>query len=308
MTLSLILMRKIASLLLVLFSGYIIVKFKMLKASDSHTISVITLYLVCPCMIISAFEVDLTPDVVSGLLLAGIAGLVTQVLMVVITIFLSRFFHFTSVEKDSIIFSNCGNLIIPLVVAILGPEWVIYSCAYLSVQVILLWTYGKAVLCSERAPGIKEILTNVNMISIMIGIFLFVMGIRLPPLVQDAVDSLGSMVGPAAMLVTGMLIAGMDLSSVFKRPRLWLCVLFRLIIYPIIILVLLKYCGLGGLFPEGDTVLLITLLAAISPAASSITQMAQVYGNDAEYAGLINVVTLLLCVFTMPLFVYLYLM
>ena len=308
MTLSLILMRKIASLLLVLFSGYIIVKLKMLKASDSHTISVITLYLVCPCMIISAFEVDLTPDVVSGLLLAGIAGLVTQVLLVVVTIFLSRFFHFTAVEKDSIIFSNCGNLIIPLVIATLGSEWVIYSCAYITVQVVLLWTYGKAVLCGDRAPDIKKILTNVNMISIMIGVLLFVTGIRLPPLVQDAVDSLGSMVGPASMLIAGMLIADMDLSAVFRRPRLWLCVLFRLIIYPIFTLVLLKFSGLGSLFPQGETVLLVTFLAAISPAASSITQMAQVYGNDAEYANLINVVTLLLCVFSMPLFVSLYLM
>ena len=52
--------------------------------------------------------------------------------------------------------------------------------------------------------------------------------------------------------------------------------------------------------------MLVSLLATCTPSASTITQMAQIYGKDADYASAINVVTTLLCIFTMPLMVALY--
>ena len=58
--------------------------------------------------------------------------------------------------------------------------------------------------------------------------------------------------------------------------------------------------------PNGDMILLITLLATASPSGTTITQMAQVYGGDTEYACSINVVTTLLCIVTMPIMVALY--
>ena len=37
-------------------------------------------------------------------------------------------------EQASLIYTNAGNLIIPLVTAVLGPEWVIYSSMFQLVQ------------------------------------------------------------------------------------------------------------------------------------------------------------------------------
>jgi len=54
--------------------------------------------------------------------------------------------------------------------------------------------------------------------------------------------------------------------------------------------------------------LLVTLLAAITPTASTIPQMAQLYDQDAAYASAINVMTTVVCVVTMPLMVMLYMM
>ena len=69
---------------------------------------------------------------------------------------------------------------------------------------------------------------------------------------------------------------------------------------------LLGYSGLASLVPDGESILLISLLAASAPAASNVTQIAQVYGHEGDYASAINVVTTLLCIFTMPLMVALY--
>ena len=58
-------------------------------------------------------------------------------------------------------------------------------------------------------------------------------------------------------------------------------------------------------FHDGPTLILIVFLAVITPSASTVTQMCQVYGNDSRYASAINVVTTLASIVTMPLLVML---
>lgn len=301
-----ILAKKILSLFLIMIMGAALVKSNVLKAKDSKSLSVITLYLVMPCVIISSFQVTYTEEIRDGLILALIAAVLVHIILIVLTEILGRAFHWDPVERASAIYSNAGNLIIPVVTALLGKEWIIYTSAFLSVQLILLWSHGKMTLCGEKKIELKKIATNVNMISIIIGILFFVCRIQLPAVLQDSIDTVGGMVGPAAMIVTGMLIGNMDLKKLASYKRLWLMVVIRLIAYPILNIVFLKYSGLAAMVPAGDTILMITLLATITPSASTITQMAQVYGKDADYASAINVATTLLCIVTMPLMVMIY--
>ena len=76
---------------------------------------------------------------------------------------------------------------------------------------------------------------------------------------------------------------------------------------PVISLAILKISGLVNIHPDGKkNYCLIVFLAVITPSASTITQMCQVYGNDSKYASAINVMTTLLSIITMPLMVLLY--
>ena len=131
-------------------------------------------------------------------------------------------------------------------------------------------------------------------------------GLSFPDPVQDAIGSVSATVGPISMLVTGMLIGGMDLKRVFTYKRVWLVTFLRLILLPIPALLLVKFSGLASLVPNGETVLLIVLMASSTPVASMVTQMSQVYGQDADYASAINVVSTLMCIFTLPVVVALY--
>lgn len=301
-----ILAKKILSLFLIMVMGAALVKSKVLRAEDSKSISVVTLYLVMPCVIISSFQVEYTEEIRDGLILALIGAVLVHVALIAVTELLGRALGWDPVEKDSAIYSNAGNLIIPIVTAMLGKEWIIYTSAFLSVQLILLWSHGKMVLCGERRIEIKKIATNVNMISIFAGILLFICRIQLPAVLQDSIDTVGSMVGPAAMIVTGMLIGNMNLKKLFSYRKLPLMIFVRLVGFPVLNIALLKLSGLSRMVPAGETILLITLLATITPSASTITQMSQVYGKDADYASAINVATTLLCIVTMPLMVMIY--
>ena len=226
--------------------------------------------------------------------------------MIALTELLSKFLSFDAVEKASVIYSNSGNLIIPMVTSILGKEWVIYSTGFLCVQMILMWSHGKIMICEEPKVDLKKILLNINMIVIALGLICFLTQVKLPKVFLDAVESMGSMIGPSAMLVTGMLIGSVDFKTLRTYRRLPLMTVLRLIVYPALGVLFMKFSGVTNLVENGEMILMITFLAMTTPVASTITQMAQVYGKNAEYASAINVVTTLCCILTMPVMVMLY--
>ena len=294
MEISLLLMQQITELFLMIFMGYVIVKARLLKGEDSKVISKIVLYLIIPCVIINAFQVDYTSEKVQGLLLAFAASVMLQVLLLIIVWGAGRLMGLNEVEKASVYYSNAGNLIMPIVTFVLGQEWVLYGCVFMSVQIVFVWSHGKWVLSRQSKIDWKKILLNINMVAVFAGVFLFFTKIRLPQILNQTFGSVGSMIGPASMMVTGMLIA------------VYFITFLRLIAVPAVALLLLKVSGLVNGSPDGKKLLLIVFLAVITPSASTITQMCQVYGNDSQYASAINVMTTLFSIVTMPLMVLLF--
>lgn len=299
-------MNQIIQLFIMIFMGFIIVKAKLLKAEDSKILSVIVLYLIIPCVIINAFQVDYTPQTVKGLLIALAGSVMTQVILLIVVSILGRVFHLNEVEVASIYYSNSGNLIVPIVTFILGKEWVLYGCVFMSVQLVFIWTHCKKIISRESTYDWRKIVLNINMISIAIGIVLFLTRIHLPAIINNTLSAIGSMIGPASMIVTGMLFAGMDFKQIFANKRVYFVSFFRLIIVPVIALFLIKCSQLSKFSSNGNKLMMIVFLAIITPSASTVTQMCQVYGNDSQYASAINVVTTLLAIVTMPLMVMLF--
>ena len=306
MNISILLMQQIVQLFLMIFMGYLIVKTGLVRDDDSKVLSKIILYLIVPCVIINSFQVDYTTDTVKGLLIAFAASVMTQVILLVVISVAGKLLHLNEVEVASVYYSNSGNLIVPIVTFILGQEWVLYGCVFMSVQLVFLWTHCKKIISREASYDWKKMILNINMISIFIGVILFFTKIRLPEIIGNTLASVGTMIGPASMIVTGMLFAGMNLKQIFANKRVYFITFLRLIAVPLIALVLIKFSNLASFSADGNKIMLIVFLAIITPSASTVTQMCQVYGNDSRYASAINVMTTLLSIITMSVMVMLF--
>ncbi len=306
MEISLLLVKKIAEMFLIIFASCLLVKKGILQARSSRGLSEVTLMLVMPCVILNAFQVEFTSEKFHGFLLALLAAVIIHIFNLGATWLLKKPLCLDEVEQASIIYSNGGNLIIPIVSSVLGSEWVLYTSAFVMFQTILLWTHCKMLLCGEKGISLRKILTNINVIAIAAGVLLFLLGITFPPVIGNAVSSVGNMIGPVSMIVTGMLIGSMDFKKILSYRRLPLITILRMLVYPTVLLLLFKFSPMRTLVPDGKTILLISFLAAAAPAASTITQMSQLYGRDAEYASVISVVTTLCCIITIPLLVMFY--
>lgn len=147
---------------------------------------------------------------------------------------------------------------------------------------------------------------NINMISIAVGVVLFFTRIRLPEVIDNTIGAVGNMIGPASMIVTGMLFASMNLKQIFANKRVYFVSFLRMLVVPLIALILIMGSRLANLSADAPKIMLIVFLAVITPSASTVTQMCQVYGNDSQYASAINVVTTLSAIITMPVMVLLF--
>ena len=306
MIISLLLGKQIAAMLLMVLMGYAVVRLRLLRAEDSAPLSAVALYIVSPCMMLDAFQVDFSGEKLQGLFLSLVAAALSQSLAIVFNMLVRRPLRLDPVEQASAIYSNGGNLIIPIVIYVFGQEWVLYTSGFLIGQTALFWTHCYTLLHKNGQFHLRNILFNVNILAMLAGALLFVTGLHFPEVPRLAVHAVGSMIGPLCMIVTGMLIGSMNLKRVLAYRKLPLIVALRLLVLPLVTLLVFRASGLESWTRDGGTILLISFLAAAAPCASTVTQMSHLYGHNGEYASLINVVSTLLCVITMPVMVFLF--
>ena len=114
--------------------------------------------------------------------------------------------------------------------------------------------------------------------------------------------------GPAYMFTIGMIIGNADLKAVFGNKRAWLICLGRLVVYPLVVMVVLRVCGVLNIHPNASRIMLIVVLTAGAPAAVMVTQFSQLYRSveETEFASVVNILSTVLCLGTMPCIAYLY--
>lgn len=298
---ALVLFQQIVVMFLMLGMGFALVKAKVFRAEDSRVLSIMAIYIIAPCVIIRSFQIDFTPEVRNGFLMTVAAAVLINVCLLFLTGLYQKIFRLDAVERASVMYANTGNLVIPLVMSIFGDEWVVYASAAMCVQLAFMWTHANHIISGEKGVHWKKILTNVNLVSIAIGLALLLTGIRLPALVQEALAQMSATMGPVNMVMLGMLLAAVKWREVLSKPRIYLVTGLKMLLSPLILLPILRVSGLTGWVPEGRTLMYISFMAVMTPTAATITQLAQMYRNEPEYASAINAVTTLTCIATMPL-------
>ena len=308
MSIPVLLFGKIAQLFVFLLLGFISVKTRLVKSEDSSILSKILLYMLTPAIVLEAFDVDMTPEIMKGFLLSFVAALAAHIVMMIIDYFYRKSLRPGIVERACAMYSNCGNLLIPIVVSVLGKEWVIYSSGFLCVQLFFVWTHALSLYSGERSFNLRKIFGNVVLISVIVGAIFAFVGIRLPAFVKEITGPLSDMVGPISMIICGMIATEVRPKAILRDKRLYVVMLIRMVITPLICLLLIRLArGLINI-PDVENVLLITYLAIIAPTGASAVQFAQIYDKEPDFAVSVNIITTLLCIATMPIFVALYLM
>ena len=82
MEVSLLLAEQILTMFLMGFLGFFIVKRGLLTSEDSRILSKICVYVCIPCMIVDSFQIESSPEMMSGLLLAFLVSVIYHIIYI----------------------------------------------------------------------------------------------------------------------------------------------------------------------------------------------------------------------------------
>ena len=287
-------------LFLLMVIGFIMGKTKLLNDEGSKALSNLALYVIVPSTLIKAFQLDLTHETLYSYLSCIAATSVAYVIYFVVTVLLIR-------EKDrskrsvlvtEAIFSNCNYMGFPLMAALMGANGIFYGSAYCTVSPVLVWTLGVAYISGDwKNLNLKKAIINPGVVSIALGLFVFITGFRFPPLLDTVISDVSSMAIPIPMLAIGYMLSHSDIKSAMRDKNVWICTVLRLIVLPLILLFGMYAAGFRG------EPLLGTVIAGATPGAAMIAMLAQRYEQDETLAALTCSFTTLLSIVTMPIIV-----
>lgn len=291
-----IVVTQIAKLFLVLLLGVLLAKIGILDPHTKQHLTKLLLYVTTPLMMIDAFHdrmlmLEETPGnapSVGRLFLVSFAFYAALMLLSLPLVWLihapkedRRLYYFMTV------FGNIGFMGFPIAEAVYGAEGLFYAAILNSVFNILIYTFGVVLmgagqsgeggfLSSLRLIHWRKLLLTPAVLCTAIGVVIFVCRLRLPALLADTFDSLGSLTSPLAMLVVGANLSDVRLREVFTDVRLDCYAALRQFILPVAMFAFMS------LFVKEETLLGTLLLMALMPAANTTALFATEYhGNEA---------------------------
>ncbi len=210
----------------------------------------------------------------------------------------------TEKERPSIaLVVGAGNNIlvgIPIAQAILGDVATFYIALTTIPFSILMYSYGiwRMQRAQKTAFTVRKVF-NPPCVSAFVALLIVVMNPPVPGVVKELVSTLAAVTLPLSMLLTGASLGASGLLVAFMNPKVYLVNLFRLIVNPIIIWLIMS------LVTSDPILICVAILIAGSPGAIMVTVLAIKYGCDARISSETILVGTIISMITMPLFVLL---
>ena len=293
-------------MMLMALVGYILVKAGILGQPDSRVISLLLVYVLQPCLVLRSLQIELTPDRLHGFIFGGIFASLTMVFSIFFSELAKRRLNLDGVDRATLVYSNVGNLTMPLVSMALGPDMVFYCSVFQIPFHTFIWTHGISIIRGDKKLDLKKIFLNPSIIALITALILLITQTPIPPVIDSAVKGFQDMVAASSMMLVGMVIAGSDLRSVFANKKSYLISFLRLIVLPVLSMLLLFASGVITRYPYLRPVAMIIMLGAAAPSGSMVVQFAVVHKKDAVKASIYNVMTTILCVITLPFIIFLF--
>lgn len=206
------------------------------------------------------------------------------------------------------IFGNVGFIGIPFASAVLGPKSLIFVSICCLVFNIIIYTYGAASLkavAKEQHPdedredvfSAKDII-NSGTVMAVITIVVYLLDIKMPDMIDSTLNYIADCTTFLSMIVLGVSVAQMVPKEVFTRWRLYVFLILRQILVPVLFIFVMK------MFITNELILKTIAVMAAMPAANMPLMMAKQYGvkEDMISAGII--LTTLTSIITIPAVMY----
>ena len=291
------------SLFICIFIGVICRKKHITDDSVISGLSKILTSVTVPALIIVSmqkpFEVELIKDslfIIVSMTLINLAG-------ALIGLASAKLFKVDSKDAgvwvSGCTFSNIVYMGFPVISSLYGSESLFLATFCAVVFNFLVYTLGIKLIKigsgSENDGKAHNFLLNPPVISILVGFSFFLLSVKVPTPVFNALTSIGNMTTPISMIIIGSILAKGDLKTVLRGKKLYVLCFIRLILVPVITFFTVS------IFTSNSTIIGILVLASGMPAAALTVILAERHNANYAFASKFVFVSTLLSILTIPL-------
>ncbi|WP_297289382.1 AEC family transporter [uncultured Flavonifractor sp.] len=287
---------QVGTMFLMMAAGFGLVKAGKLTPEAVPQMTNLLLTVALPCMLVDSLQIERTQALLDAM---GYAFLLLAVLYVLYCLLTAPLFRRQppatgKALRFGVLYGNVGFMGLPLIQMVLGEQAMVYGVINLIIFNLFNWSQGVVLMGGRKQISLKQAVLNPGILGIIAAMLLFFCGITLPSMVGNAVNFLGSMNTPLAMVIIGAQMAQADWQAIFRNRSILLACLLKLVAMP-----LLTALVLYPLHPEPDLYCTLVLLAGV-PTASITAMFAQRYGQDVATSAQLVTLTTLLSILTLP--------
>lgn len=293
--------QQVGILYIIVLVGVICDKLGLFTEKTGKACTDLLFYIITPAVIINSFITqEFTKESATKLLIAVGCGFLLHLIAIAINtpLFSKGNRDENCVYKYAAIYGNVGYMTLPLTQAILGDEGVFYCAGVVMAFNVVAFTHGVYMMDSSKSKfDFKKLVLNPGVISVIIGLPIYLLKINLPELVSKPIDYIASTQTPVAMLIFGTFLANTKIKDIFRHKKMFLVALSKLIVLPAVMFLIYRLMGLSG------TLLVALCISSCAPSANNTVMFAAKYDKDTGLASQVVAAVSFMSVITMPLII-----
>lgn len=292
-----IVLQQLSILFIFAFMGYILAKVGVIKAEQTKILSSLIVYVFCPAVCLDSFSKNFTTQYLSQKYKILIVSVVVLIFLSIAALLASKLFSKDAYDRNvytySLIVPNYGYMGYALAVGIFGDEMLMDVIIVGIPLTIFIYAIGLPMLTGVKNFSIKKLI-NPPIVTIVIGVIIGLTNIKIPEIFQSIFTEAGGCMAPLAMLIMGITISEFKLSELFKKYKIYVLALLRLIIIPLIIATVLWF-----VLPK--EFIIPVLLVYILPCGLNTVVFPRLVGKNCEIGAGVALISSLFSIITIPL-------
>lgn len=281
--------------------GFVTDKIGVFRQKDAKRLIDLLFNVILPIAIIHTFvTMEYSKEHVKGLLIAFICAFATHLVGALISFltFRKRSLKERGIYHYATILSNAAFLALPLAKNVIGNEGIFYCSVYVAVFNIVAFTLGIYEMSGHSAKiDLKKLIFNPGSMSVIIGLPLFFMRVKLPYIIEYPMEVVGNCNSPLAMIVFGTFLANSSFKNMFAKKEIYFVSFLRLVLIPLCMTGIFYVCGIRG------ELLVAMIISASAPTATNTAMYAAKYDNDTALGSELAAQSSVLSIATMPVIV-----
>ncbi len=287
-------------LVLLIAAGYVAVSTKIVDPWATRGLSGLLINITIPALIIASMQVPFTSARLIGAETLVIATGALYIFSFALAWAVSRAMRVPPAEEGvlqfAIVFGNVGFMGFPVALTLFGEVSLFYVAIFNLFFNILVFSVGIAMLTEGRGKGFDlRLLMNPGIAASVVGFALFLGSVEIPGPFIDAIDLLGGVTTPLAMIIVGAMLATFPAREMVGSWRVWVASAVLLLVVPVA-----YYYLFSPVFADPFINGIMITMAAM-PAAANTVIFAEQYGADSRLASQIVFISTIGSLVTIPL-------